>query len=78
MIKNEILAAYQPLLAVLTKADKLGFIVQVNVNKNALGKVEINQLKILKDFPYLTMQDLRAALSYAAHREKHQMIIYSK
>ncbi len=33
---------------------------------------------ILKDFPYLTAEDIRAALAYAADREKHQMIIYSK
>lgn len=50
-IKNELLKAYQPILDVLTKAHRLGFIVQVNVNLNALGKIEINQLKILKDFP---------------------------
>ena len=34
--------------------------------------------KILKDFPYLTESDIRASLAYAADREKHQMIIYSK
>jgi uncharacterized protein (DUF433 family) len=33
---------------------------------------------ILKDFPYLKTDDIRAALAYAADREKHQMIIYSK
>ncbi|MBI4309901.1 MAG: DUF433 domain-containing protein [Candidatus Omnitrophica bacterium] len=33
---------------------------------------------ILKDFPYLTNEDIRAALAYAADREKHQMIVYSK
>ena len=33
---------------------------------------------ILKDFPYLTTEDIQAALAYAADREKHQMIIYSK
>ncbi len=34
--------------------------------------------QVLKDFPYLTMQDIRAVLSYAADREKHQMIVHSK
>ena len=34
--------------------------------------------EVLKDFPYLKDQDIRAALAYAADREKHQMIIYSK
>ena len=33
---------------------------------------------ILNDFPYLTIEDIRAALAYAADREKHQMIVYSK
>ena len=33
---------------------------------------------ILNDFPYLTLEDIRAALAYAADREKHQMIVYSK
>ncbi len=33
---------------------------------------------IIKDFPYLNEEDIRASLSYAADREKHQMIIYSK
>ena len=34
--------------------------------------------RILKDFPYLTENDIRASLAYAAGREKHQMIVYSK
>ena len=34
--------------------------------------------RILKDFPYLTENDIRAALAYAADREKHQMIVYPK
>ena len=34
--------------------------------------------EILKDFPSLKDADIRASLSYAADREKHQMIIYSK
>lgn len=33
---------------------------------------------IQKDFPYLTVEDILAALAYAADREKHQMIVYSK
>ena len=38
----------------------------------------MSQKEIIKDFPYLKAEDIRAALSYAADREKHQMIIYSK
>ncbi len=34
--------------------------------------------EILKDFPYLTLKDIQASLAYAADREKHQMIVYSK
>ena len=30
---------------------------------------------VLEDFPYLTDQDVRACLAYAADREKHQMIV---
>lgn len=33
---------------------------------------------VLNDFPYLTIEDIRAAFAYAADREKHQMIVYSK
>ena len=33
---------------------------------------------VLNDFPYLTIEDIRAVLAYAADREKHQMIVYSK
>ena len=33
---------------------------------------------VLNDFPYVTVEDIRAALAYAADREKHQMIDYSK
>ena len=33
---------------------------------------------ILHDFSYLTVEDIRAVLAYAADREKHQMIVYSK
>ena len=31
--------------------------------------------EILKDFPYLNAKDISACLSYAADREKHQIII---
>jgi uncharacterized protein (DUF433 family) len=31
--------------------------------------------EILDDFPYLTEQDIRACLSYAADREKSQLVI---
>ena len=30
---------------------------------------------VLDDFPFLTEQDIRASLAYAADREKHQLII---
>jgi uncharacterized protein (DUF433 family) len=30
--------------------------------------------EILKDFPYLTAEDIQACLSYAADRERHQMV----
>ena len=33
--------------------------------------------EILDDFPYLTETDIRACLSYAADREKTQMIVYT-
>ena len=29
--------------------------------------------EILKDFPYLTADDIQACLSYAADRERHQL-----
>ncbi len=31
--------------------------------------------EILADFPYLTADDIRACLSYAADREKHLMVV---
>ncbi len=31
----------------------------------------MSQREILDDFPYLTEQDIRACLSYAADRERH-------
>jgi uncharacterized protein (DUF433 family) len=35
----------------------------------------ISHQEILEDFPYLTEEDIRACLSYAADREKALMII---
>jgi uncharacterized protein (DUF433 family) len=31
--------------------------------------------QILKDFPYLTEEDIRACLSYAAERERHSLSV---
>ena len=31
--------------------------------------------EVLDDFPYLTEEDIRACLAYAADREKHQLIV---
>jgi uncharacterized protein (DUF433 family) len=31
--------------------------------------------QILEDFDYLTMDDIKACLSYAADRERHQLIV---
>jgi uncharacterized protein (DUF433 family) len=33
--------------------------------------------EILADFPYLTEDDIRASLSYAADRERHLMVVKS-
>ena len=33
--------------------------------------------EILDDFPYLTEEDIRACLAYAADREKTQMVVYA-
>lgn len=33
----------------------------------------MTQENILKDFPYLTTEDIQACLSYAADRERHQL-----
>ena len=35
----------------------------------------MTQEEILKDFPYLTQEDIRACLSYAADREKAQLVV---
>jgi len=34
----------------------------------------MTQEEILKDFPYLTAEDIQACLSYAADRERRQMV----
>lgn len=34
----------------------------------------MTQEEILRDFPYLTADDIQACLSYAADRERHQMV----
>ncbi len=33
--------------------------------------------QILADFPYLTEEDIRACLQYAADREHHQMVVHA-
>lgn len=35
----------------------------------------MTQEEVLEDFPYLTEEDLRACLAYAADREKRLMVI---
>ena len=35
----------------------------------------MTQEEILKDFDYLTKQDIQACLSYAADRERHQLAV---
>ena len=35
----------------------------------------MTQDEILKDFPYLTKEDISRGLSYAANREKHLMVV---
>jgi uncharacterized protein (DUF433 family) len=34
----------------------------------------MNEAEILADFPYLTAEDIRACLSYAADRERHMRV----
>lgn len=34
----------------------------------------MSQEEVLKDFPYLTGEDIRACLAYAADREKHLLV----
>lgn len=33
--------------------------------------------EILADFPYLTLDDIRACLSYAADRERHSLVAHA-
>ena len=35
----------------------------------------MSQQEVLDDFPYLTEEDIRACLAYAADREKRQIIM---
>jgi uncharacterized protein (DUF433 family) len=35
----------------------------------------MTQEEVLADFPYLTEEDIRACLSYAADREQHTLVI---
>jgi uncharacterized protein (DUF433 family) len=35
----------------------------------------MSQEEVLKEFPYLTEQDIRACLAYAADREKHLLVV---
>ena len=49
-LKQEIIEAYKPVLAVLEKANKAGFIVQVNCGINCFGQMIINELIISKRF----------------------------
>jgi uncharacterized protein (DUF433 family) len=34
----------------------------------------MSESEILADFPYLTSEDIRACLSYAADREQHTLV----
>jgi uncharacterized protein (DUF433 family) len=34
----------------------------------------MSQQEVLKEFPYLTEEDIRACLAYAADREKHLLV----
>ena len=49
-LKQEIIEAYKPVLAVLEKANKAGFIVQVNCGMNCFGQMVIDELIISKRF----------------------------
>lgn len=35
----------------------------------------MTQKEILEDFPFLTSEDIRACLSYAADREQHSLVV---
>ena len=47
-LKQEIIEAYKPALAVLEKASKAGFIVQVGCGMDCFGQMVINELIISK------------------------------
>jgi len=36
---------------------------------------DMTQEEILEEFDYLTLEDIQACLSYAADRERHQLIV---
>ena len=38
----------------------------------------MSQAELLKELPYLTEDDVRACLAYAADREKHLLVVTSK
>ncbi len=35
----------------------------------------MSQQEVLQEFPYLTEEDIRACLAYAADREKHLLVV---
>ncbi len=41
----------------------------------SLASLGMSQDEILKDFPYLTTEDIQACLSYAADRERQSMAV---
>lgn len=49
-LKQEIIEAYKPALAILEKANKAGFVVQVSCGINCLGQMIITQLIIAKHY----------------------------
>lgn len=49
-LKQEIIEALKPALAVATKALKQGFHLQMNMGPNAFGEVVIQQLNLVKTF----------------------------
>ena len=49
-LKQELLEAFQPALAVATKALLLGFQVQLQMSPNAFKQVVVQQLQLIKTF----------------------------
>lgn len=49
-IKKELIEAYEPLILILDKAEKLGFNCNVQVGKNAFGKYQIVVMQLMKLF----------------------------